>query len=154
MSEADRRKFLARFSARDRNPLLGFAVLGGAFGEGIDLVGEDLSGAIVVGVGLPAICAERELIRDHFARTEGSRDAGFEFAYLFPGIGRVLQAAGRVIRSETDRGAIVLVGQRFAEPRFSRLLPPEWGAIASVRDEYELAAALGRFWAGTSRGSQ
>jgi len=146
MDEAERRAFLARFDDPAAGPLLGFAVLGGAFGEGIDLVGERLSGAIVIGVGLPAVCAERELIRDHFARAEGGRDAGFEFAYLFPGVNRVLQAAGRVIRSETDRGAIVLVGERFTEPRFRRLLPPEWGAIATVPDDADLAGLLGRFW--------
>jgi len=146
MSEVDRRKFLSRFTAQDRDPLLGFAVLGGAFGEGIDLVGEDLSGAIIVGVGLPAICAERELIRDHFARIQGNRAAGFEFAYLFPGMNRVLQAAGRVIRSETDRGSIVLIGERFTEPRYRRLLPPEWSEIANVRTDSDLAGRLERFW--------
>jgi Rad3-related DNA helicase len=146
MTEGERGEFLARFTDPRGAPVLGFAVLGGAFGEGIDLVGEHLSGAIVVGVGLPAICAERELIRDHFARSEGDRDAGFEFAYLFPGMNRVLQAAGRVIRSETDRGAVVLVGERFKEPRYRRLLPPEWGEIAAVRDAAELEDLLRGFW--------
>jgi DNA excision repair protein ERCC-2 len=146
MDDAERQAFLARFTDRSNGPTLGFAVLGGAFGEGIDLVGERLSGAIIIGVGLPAICAERELIRDHFARDLADRDAGFEFAYVYPGMNRVLQAAGRVIRSETDRGAIVLVGERFAEPRHRRLLPPEWGEIATVRDATELEERLRLFW--------
>jgi DNA excision repair protein ERCC-2 len=146
MDEADRRAFLERFTTGGDEPLLGFAVLGGAFGEGIDLVGEDLSGAVVVGVGLPAICAERELIRDHFARALGDRNAGFEYAYVYPGINRVLQAAGRVIRSETDRGAIVLVDERFAEPRYRRLLPREWPDIETVQGRRDLARRLETFW--------
>ena len=101
MSESERDAFLQHFKQDNSKPLVGFAVMGGIFGEGIDLVGERLSGAVVVGVGLPGICLERELIRQYFADTH---KAGFEFAYQYPGINRVLQAAGRVIRSETDRG--------------------------------------------------
>jgi DNA excision repair protein ERCC-2 len=86
--------------------------MGGIFGEGIDLVGERLSGAIIVGVGLPAICRERNLIRDYF----DERGTGFDFAYRYPGINRVLQAAGRVIRTGQDRGALLLVDKRFCRP--------------------------------------
>jgi len=120
MTEEEREAFLARFDSGNRNTLAGFAVMGGIFGEGIDLVGERLSGAAIVGVGLPGICLERELIRNHFA------GVGFEFAYTYPGINRVLQAAGRVIRSEDDRGALLLIDQRYGTRRYSTLLPQTW----------------------------
>ena len=104
-------------------PSLGFAVMGGVFGEGIDLVGDRLIGAIIVGVGLPQLCVERDLIRDYFQEKTG---AGFDYAYTFPGMNRVLQATGRVIRSETDRGVVLLIDARFAEPRYRRLFPAWW----------------------------
>ena len=88
MSLKEREAFLAEFSHPDEKTKLGFALLGGIFGEGIDLVGAQLIGVMVVGVGLPQICLERDLIRDHFEHTEG---CGFEFAYTFPGLNRVLQ---------------------------------------------------------------
>jgi DNA excision repair protein ERCC-2 len=116
--------------------------MGGVFGEGIDLVGERLSGAVIVGVGLPAIGPERELIRSYF----NQRGAGFDFAYRFPGINRVLQAAGRVIRGERDRGALLLVDRRFGHPGYSGLLPGHWSR-ASVHSDSELEARLRRFWA-------
>ena len=94
-AEAAREAFVARFAADNPDTLVGFAVMGGVFGEGIDLVGERLCGAAIVGVGLPGICPERDLIRAHFGE---ERERGFAFAYLYPGINRVLQAAGRVIR--------------------------------------------------------
>jgi DNA excision repair protein ERCC-2 len=120
MSEGDRERFLERFDSENPETLAGFAVMGGIFGEGIDLVGRRLSGAAVVGVGLPGICLERELIRVHFAGT------GFDYAYTFPGINRVLQAAGRVIRSEHDRGSLLLIDARYATHRYRTLLPNHW----------------------------
>lgn len=142
LSEAERGAFLASFQAESSETLVGFAVLGGIFGEGIDLVGERLIGAVIVGVGLPQLCAERDLIRDYFQSRGG---AGFEFAYTFPGMNRVLQAAGRVIRSETDRGLVLLIDARFGEPRYRRLFPP-WWQVVLVREEASLAAAVHRFW--------
>ena len=123
MGEAERAAFLAQFQADNAGTLVGCAVLGGVFGEGIDLVGERLIGVAVVGVGLPQVCLERELIRQFYA-TRGGR--GFEFAYQFPGMNRVLQAAGRVIRSETDRGAVLLIDARFAQRRYRELMPTWW----------------------------
>jgi DNA excision repair protein ERCC-2 len=120
MGEEDRERFLERFDSENPNTLAGFAVMGGIFGEGIDLVGRRLSGAAVVGVGLPGICLERELIRAHFAEN------GFDYAYTFPGINRVLQAAGRVIRSEQDRGSLLLIDTRYATHRYKTLLPGHW----------------------------
>lgn len=142
MSESERDDFLNRFSRDNPESLLGFAVMGGIFGEGIDLVGDRLSGAVVVGVGLPGISLERELIREYFAAT---LKAGFEFAYQYPGINRVLQAAGRVIRSETDRGAVLLIDQRYATYRYRSLLLPEWNPIR-VKNQEQFVNDLQKFW--------
>jgi DNA excision repair protein ERCC-2 len=142
MSETDRIAFLQLFKQDNPRSLVGFAVMGGVFGEGIDLVGERLSGAIIVGVGLPGISLERELIREYFSE---SINAGFEFAYQYPGINRVLQAAGRVIRSEEDRGVVLLVDQRYSTSRYRSLLLRQWPTI-QVRHERKLAEALRIFW--------
>lgn len=142
MTERERESFLARFDADTPRALVGFAVMGGIFGEGIDLTGERLSGAAVVGVGLPAVGLERELIRAYFA---DRMDQGFEYAYMYPGINRVLQAAGRVIRSESDRGVVLLIDQRYGFEHYRALLPPGWSPVR-VRDDEQLAAELRRFW--------
>jgi Rad3-related DNA helicase len=140
----DRDEFLQRFSAESEDMRVGFAVLGGIFGEGIDLVGDRLSGAAIVGVGLPAICLERELIRSH---ASALGDPGFDKAYRYPGMNRVLQAVGRVIRSEKDRGAVLLVGSRFSYPGYRNLLPPEW-RISRIRSNRQLSSTLEEFWRG------
>ena len=142
MSELEREEFLNRFGMENHRSLVGFAVMGGIFGEGIDLVGERLSGAVVVGVGLPGISLEKELIRDYFAATH---NAGFEYAYQYPGINRVLQAAGRVIRTETDRGVVLLIDRRYATYRYRSLLPAEWRPV-KVRSGEQLAEDLKDFW--------
>jgi DNA excision repair protein ERCC-2 len=142
MSEPERDAFLAAFRAEHGETLAGFAVMGGIFGEGIDLVGDRLIGAIIVGVGLPQLCVERDLIRDYFQEQTG---AGFDYAYTFPGMNRVLQAIGRVIRSETDRGVVLLIDARFAEQRYRRLFPPWWHP-ARVRSLSDIQQALRGFW--------
>jgi DNA excision repair protein ERCC-2 len=142
MSESARSAFLARFSKDNPQTLVGFAVMGGIFGEGIDLVGERLCGAVIVGVGLPGISLEKELIREYFARR---LNAGFEFAYMYPGINRVLQAAGRVIRSDKDRGVVLLIDQRFGTRRYQSLLPREWKPVR-VQSPKQLGDHLVRFW--------
>lgn len=142
MSETERDEFLASFSHQNQAALAGFVVMGGIFGEGIDLVGDRLIGAIIVGVGLPQLCVERDLIRDYFQRRRG---AGFDYAYTFPGMNRVLQAAGRVIRSERDRGVVLLVDSRFAEPRYRRLFP-RWWQYRRVRGAGQIQAAIGALW--------
>ena len=116
--------------------------MGGIFGEGIDLLGDRLSGAVIVGVGLPAISSERELIRDFFANTS---QAGFEYAYIYPGMNRVLQAAGRVIRSENDRGVVLLIDQRFSNFQYKTLLPEEWHPV-HVQNVKGLRNILEEFW--------
>ncbi len=143
MTEAEREAFLARFSAGNQETLVGLAVMGGIFGEGIDLVGERLIGAVVVGVGVPQVCLERDLIKEYFDRQNGS---GFAYAYQYPGFNRVLQATGRVIRTETDRGIIVLIDERFTQARYRHLFPAHWQGYQVVRDTGELQEKLRRFW--------
>jgi DNA excision repair protein ERCC-2 len=113
--------------------------MGGIFGEGIDLVGNSLSAAVVVGPGLPPPDPERELLRGYFETTLGR---GFDFAYTFPGWNRVLQAAGRVIRSETDRGAVLLIDDRFNSYGYRKMFPPEWKDIHVLQDPADLRALL------------
>jgi len=142
MTERQREEFLERFETDNPRTLVGFAVMGGVFGEGIDLVGTRLCGAAIVGVGLPAVGLERELIRDYFT---DRLEKGFEYAYMYPGINRVLQAAGRVIRTEADRGVVLLIDQRYGTESYRALLPSPW-RLTSVRDHAWFAEGLGRFW--------
>ena len=141
MDDIQRHRFLERFSAQDKDTLVGFAVMGGIFGEGIDLVGDRLSGAVIVSVGLPAICPQRDLIRDYFDKW----GRGFDYAYRFPGMTRVLQAAGRVIRSERDRGAILLIDRRFNRNDYRALLPPHWN-VRRIDAARQLKTDLQQFW--------
>jgi len=142
LTEEERDQFLNRFSGESERTLVGFVVMGGVFGEGIDLEGERLSGAAVVGVGLPAISMERELIRDYFSHHQG---LGFEYAYIFPGMNRVLQAVGRVIRSEYDRGAVLLIGERFTYAPYKNILPEEWDP-GRVKHPQAIEEVLTDFW--------
>ena len=137
MSDEDRQKFLSAF--KDDGEVCGFAVMGGAFSEGVDLKGNRLIGAVVVGVGLPQVGIERNLVRDHFPET------GFEYAYQYPGLVRVLQTAGRVIRDEKDRGIICLVDRRYRESRYLDLLPSEW-VPRVCKNTAEVAVNLKSFW--------
>jgi DNA excision repair protein ERCC-2 len=142
MNEADRDTFLCAFEDAVSQTLVGFAVMGGVFGEGIDLMGERLTGAVIVGVGLPGICVRRDLIRAYFDRRGG---CGFEFAYQYPGLNRVLQAAGRVIRSEQDRGVVLLIDQRYAQQRYRTLLPSHWH-VQVAGAALESDNIVDRFW--------
>lgn len=143
MTEADREEFLEAFQEEPRESLVGLALLGGIFGEGIDLTGERLSGAVIIGVGLPQIGKERDIIRAHFQERYGQ---GFEFAYMYPGMNKVLQACGRVIRTEQDRGAILLIDERFARLSYRRLFPKEWHAIHTLQDNSRIPSLLKAFW--------
>ena len=142
MPEHERHNFLLAFQSDAARPLLGFAVLGGVFGEGIDLVGERLVGAVIVGVGLPQLCLERDLIREYFNQKNG---LGFEYAYAYPGLNRVIQAAGRVIRSETDRGVVLLIDTRFAQPLYRELLP-QWWNVSPICTAAEIGNHAAKFW--------
>ena len=125
------------------NTLLGFCVLGGLFSEGVDLPGDRLSGVAIVGVGLPQISAELNLKRDHFDRI---CERGHEFAYMFPGMNKVLQAAGRVIRGEDDRGVVLLIDDRFGGGDYRALFPSHWSGLRYVGDEKSLSKVLQSFW--------
>jgi len=142
MTEDERDAFLGMFSRENLETLVGFAVMGGIFGEGIDLIGDRLCGVVIVGVGLPGISPDREIIRKYF--TQYNR-AGFEYAYMFPGINRVFQAAGRLIRSESDRGVILLIDNRFSTVQYKSLFPREWHPIR-VRDNRQLGDIVKEFW--------
>ena len=142
MDEQAREAFLEHFSGENPQTLAGFVVMGGIFGEGIDLVGRRLSGAAIVGVGLPGICMERDLIKDYF---ETKLQAGFDFAYRYPGFNRVLQAVGRVIRTARDRGSVLLVDSRFATRRYKTLYPEEWQPV-QARTDVPIKRILENFW--------
>jgi DNA excision repair protein ERCC-2 len=133
MVEAERESFLANFT--NGTGSVGLAVIGGIFSEGIDLPGEQLVGVTVIGVGLPGLSIERDLLLTYFNQKERS---GFDYAYRYPGVQRVLQAVGRLIRSEDDQGAALLVDSRFLESRYEALFPQWWNVIPhEVREEWD-----------------
>ena len=142
MDEKEREQFLERFEASDSAGLVGFCVMGGIFSEGIDLAADRLIGAVVVGTGLPQVCNDREIVKQYF---DSRGMDGFDYSYRYPGMNKVLQSAGRVIRTENDRGIIVLLDDRFCQKRYQELFPREWkvSRICSVGDIKEEAE---RFW--------
>jgi Rad3-related DNA helicase len=146
MNEEEREQFLAKFVANPAETLVGFCVLGGIFSEGIDLKGTRLIGSAIVGVGLPQINHEQELIREYF---DEHTDSGFEYAYQLPGMNKVLQAAGRVIRDLTDVGVVLLLDQRFNTLRYRQLFPPHWQPTVCYRPQ-DLVKELRTFWQKTS----
>ena len=141
MKEKEREEFLDMFDRE--NNLVAFGVLGGMFSEGIDLVGDKLIGAVIVGVGLPGISFERDLIKEYFNKASGK---GFDYAYTYPGINKVLQASGRVIRTEKDRGTILLIDDRFTSPKYKILFPEEWKENEIIGSDRELEIKLEEFW--------
>lgn len=143
MTESEREDFLEQFLEDPVEPLVGFALMGGIFGEGIDLKGSRLSGAIIVSVGLPQLCLEREMIRSYFQST---LNQGFEYAYMYPGLNKVFQAVGRVIRSDEDRGVVLLVDERFGRLNYLHLFPPEWKNIHNVSKLHEVQGVIRSFW--------
>ena len=118
-------------------------MLGGVFGEGVDLTGNRLIGCAVVGVGLPQVSPRQEMLRRYFEEKEG---AGFDFAYRYPGMNKVLQAAGRVIRTEADKGVVLLLDDRFSQGAYRRLFPRHWAHLKYLPDTGALAGALSEFW--------
>ncbi len=146
MNEGKRENFLNRFrEKRDENSkksLIGFCVLGGVFSEGIDLTEESLIGAVIIGTGLPQVCNEREILRQYFEKRNGN---GFDYAYLFPGMNKVLQAAGRVIRTENDRGMIALLDERFLGRRYQETFPREWKEVKRCNMK-NIEAVMKEFW--------
>jgi len=158
MSESDREDFLSRFRGNvncdlqaavgmeieeeEDRILIGFCVLGGIFSEGIDLKNDSLIGAIIVGTGLPQVCSEREILKGYFDR---KGENGFDYSYRYPGMNKVLQAAGRVIRTVEDVGIIALLDERFLQMSYRRLFPREWERFETVTVD-TVARRVERFW--------
>ncbi len=145
MTAADKERFLETF-ADDQMLRIGFCVLGGSFSEGVDLPGRRLIGAVIVGTGLPGFSNERNLLRDYY---ETTRERGFDYAYVYPGMNRVMQAAGRVIRREEDRGVVVLIDDRYADARLQAVFPEHWKHIEYAGNAFELAESIRNFWKNT-----
>ena len=143
MSHSEREEFLSAFKEDEGKLRIGFCVLGGAFSEGVDLPGSRLIGAVIFGVGLPMLSNERNIIKEYFDEDEGK---GYEYAYTYPGMNNVLQAAGRVIRNENDRGIVVLVDDRYTSPTYTRLFPAHWKNIKIAGNASSLAEISRRFW--------
>lgn len=143
MDERARMDFLGNFLPDSDKSLLGFAVLGGIFAEGIDLKGDRLLGTAIVGVGHPRICLERDLIKKYF---EQKNNRGYEYAYLYPGMNKVFQAAGRTIRSSSDRGVVLLIGERFLNYNYRKLFPSHWVDYRKVSSIKDVNEYLNKFW--------
>ena len=130
MDEEERENFLRAFEMGREKSLIGFGVLGGIFSEGIDLTNEKLIGTLIIGTGLPQVCNEREILKSYFDK-KGLY--GFDYAYRYPGMNKVLQAAGRVIRTEDDRGVILLLDERFQREKGKEIFPKEWADCERCR---------------------
>ena len=123
MNEDERDAFLLAFEKRGKKPVIGFAVMGGVFSEGIDLIGEALSGVIIIGAGMPQVNEDRNLIKDYYQSLGVN---GFDYAYVYPGMNKVMQAGGRLIRTEQDRGKLILIDDRFLTKKYQALFPGLW----------------------------
>lgn len=137
MDEEQREEFLEEFEQEREKSLVAFCVMGGIFSEGIDLTDDKLIGAVIAGTGLPQVCTEREILKQYFNATDMD---GFDYAYLYPGMNKVLQSAGRVIRTESDRGVILLLDDRFRAMRYREVFPREWqqyqlGSVKNLEQE-------------------
>ena len=142
MDQQGREEFLDAFQD-DGKRRVGFCVLGGSFSEGVDLPGGRLIGVGIVGVGLPGISNQRNLLKEYY---DDTRESGYDYAYTYPGMNRVLQAAGRVIRRESDCGVIVLMDDRYAEPRYQAVFPDHWQGMQYAGNASELANIVSSFW--------
>lgn len=142
MNEREREEFLEEFQEDKAQTLLGFCVMGGVFSEGIDLIGNRLIGTIIVGTGLPQISPEREILKEYYDK---KGENGFDYAYRYPGMNKVLQAAGRVIRTKEDVGVIFLLDERFRSSEYSSLFPMEWSNCRMCRLE-QTEEILKDFW--------
>lgn len=143
MSEEDKEAFLDHFSLNNERTTIGFVIIGGAFGEGIDLVSDRLIGLIVIGVGLPTISFERDLIRDYYEKTDGK---GYEYSYLNVGINKIMQAVGRLIRSEDDYGSALLIDDRYLTESYLGLFEKEWRHYKVVMSSEEVEEELEKFY--------
>ncbi len=142
MGEEEREQFLMQFETEHGESMAAFCVMGGIFSEGIDLVHEKLIGALIIGTGLPMVCREREILKDYFDRRGMD---GFSYAYQYPGMNKVLQAAGRVIRTDEDRGVILLLDERFSTSAYKKLFPIEWEQHGYCKI-HSVSGELDDFW--------
>ena len=142
MSEEERKEFLLSFKEEPKESFAGLCVMGGIFSEGIDLTHDRLIGVIVVGTGIPQVCNDREIVKNYFDQ-KGMR--GFDYAYLYPGMNKVLQSAGRVIRTEDDKGIILLLDDRFQNRQYQQLFPREWKEY-EVCGQKEIKEKIEEFW--------
>ncbi len=143
MSEANKEKFLDAFKENNKSTHVGFCVLGSHFSEGIDLTNNKLIGVIVIGVGMPQIGIERNLIKNHFDAKDYN---GFDYAYTYPGMIKVLQAAGRCIRTSDDKGIIMLIDSRYSQSRYQKLFPKEWYPNKIARKSEDIRNICKNFW--------
>ena len=143
MTRGQKEEFLDFFKEDSGKMRVGFCVLGGSFSEGVDLPGSRLIGSIIVGVGLPQLSNELNIIRDFY---DIKYERGYDYAYAFPGMNKVLQACGRVIRRETDKGIVVLIDDRYETPQYKTLFPEHWENIIFASSVSELAKIIGDFW--------
>ncbi len=142
MEEGAREAFLDSFEKERKGSLVGFCVMGGIFSEGIDLAEERLIGVIIAGTGIPQVCNERELLKQYF---DNQKLNGFDYAYLYPGMNKVLQSAGRVIRTERDRGVIILLDERFRSRQYQDVFPREWENLQTSQIE-KIQKEIRAFW--------
>ncbi|NLZ48293.1 MAG: ATP-dependent DNA helicase [Clostridiales bacterium] len=143
MNEDERDEFLKSFVEEPQETLIAFVVLGGIFSEGIDLKGDRLIGAAIVGVALPQLCLERDIIKDYF---DELGQKGYDYAYTYPGMNKVMQAAGRVIRSLEDKGVVLLLDDRFSSYQYRPLFPENWQHARIVASPSELSNIVKHFW--------
>jgi Rad3-related DNA helicase len=143
MTEEMEEDFMSSFTENPQETYVAFCVLGGIFSEGIDLKGSRLIGTAIVSVGLPQLSIQQNIIKDYF---NSKNRMGYEYAYMYPGMNKVLQAAGRVIRSESDRGAVLLIDERFNSISYKKLFPLHWNHCKTIRDNECLESILGEFW--------
>jgi DNA excision repair protein ERCC-2 len=146
MSEGKRDEFLSQFAETNEKTTVGLLVIGGVFSEGIDLIGDRLIGAIVISVGLPQVSFERDALKDYYDSVSGEEKKGFSYAYSYPGANRILQAAGRVIRSETDQGFILFIDQRYRYELYTKIFAELYPDARKVISASELRYQLRKFW--------
>lgn len=149
MTHAEREAFIAAFTPDGEDTLIGFCVLGGSFSEGVDLPGRCLIGTVIVGVGIPGLSNERNIMKEYYDERsggDGGSGDGYAYAYTYPGMNRVLQAAGRVIRRAEDYGVVVLLDDRYMGEPYLHLYPEHWRGMAAVGDATSLYEHLRRFW--------
>ena len=144
MSENRRQKFIARFQPKPERSMVAFIVLGGVFAEGVDLPDDRLCGAAIISTGIPQVNPEAELMRELY---DDGFEGGTDTAYTYPGFRRVLQAAGRVIRTETDRGTVLLLDERYSAEKYQELMPPHW-RVQKITSMSSLNRWLNAFWNG------